>query len=83
MKTIVSGNKDALKEYKYFECKRCGWAGKADKTEYTYCGDQREGDNWKVKCPCCAGAAHFVEGVRLQFLRTLEQKNDINYWENG
>ena len=35
MKTIVAGNIDILKGYKYFECKKCGWVEKADKNEYS------------------------------------------------
>lgn len=39
MKTIIQGNADLAKDYKYFECKRCGWAGKAAKDEYEYHSD--------------------------------------------
>jgi uncharacterized C2H2 Zn-finger protein len=35
MKTIIAGDRDTLKGYKYFECKKCGWVGKADKDEYS------------------------------------------------
>lgn len=33
MKTIIQGNADLAKDYKYFECKRCGWAGLARRRE--------------------------------------------------
>ena len=36
MKTLKEGNKEALKEYKYFKCRKCGWIGKAEKSEYKY-----------------------------------------------
>lgn len=29
MKTIIEGNRDIRKAYKYFKCRICGWAGKA------------------------------------------------------
>lgn len=58
MITIVQGDKDVLKDYRYFQCRICGWAGKAEKDEYNY-GDQREPDCW-MKCPCCKGTAHEV-----------------------
>ena len=28
MKTIIKGDAELVKDYKYFECKKCGWAGK-------------------------------------------------------
>jgi len=31
MKTIIKGNAELVKDYKYFECKKCGWVGKAEK----------------------------------------------------
>lgn len=61
MTTIIEGNLEVAKEYKYFECLKCGWAGKADKTEYTYCGDQKEGDCWSIKCPCCGSKAYDIQ----------------------
>lgn len=42
MKTIVDGNLEVTKEYKYFECLNCGWIGKADKTEYKYCATKKK-----------------------------------------
>lgn len=51
MKTIIEGNRDIRKAYKYFKCRVCGWAGKAEKGEYNE-GDQREPGAW-VRCPCC------------------------------
>ena len=59
---------------------------KADKTEYTYCGDQREGDCWSVKCPCCGHRAHDIQQRdRLSQIIDKEikmQQKESNYWEN-
>lgn len=86
MKTIIEGNLEATKEYKYFECSACGWVGKADKTEYKYCGDQREGDCWNVKCPCCRHIAYDIQQRnRLSQIIDKEikmQQKKSNYWEN-
>ncbi len=86
METIIEGNLEVTKEYKYFECLNCGWAGKADKTEYTYCGDQREGDCWSVKCPCCGHRAYDIQQRnRLSQIIGKEikmQQKESNYWEN-
>lgn len=60
MKTIVQGDKTRLLQPKYFECSHCGWVGKANKDEYEYCGNQYEGDEWKVKCACCGNIAYTV-----------------------
>ena len=80
MKTILPGNKDLLKEYKYFYCNRCGWAGKAERKEYLYCGNQRDGDEWKVECPCCGAAAYTIQDKKkLAAVQAEEQKiNNAN-----
>jgi hypothetical protein len=36
-----------------FSCKNCYTIFEANNREYEYCGDQREGDNWKCECPLC------------------------------
>lgn len=80
MKTIIQGNADLAKDYKYFECKRCGWAGKAARDEYEYHSDQREGDWARVKCPVCFGLVYDVKDAhRLSQLRSLEQTNAKGY----
>ena len=84
MKTIRAGDKDLLKEYKYFQCNYCGWIGKAEKDEYRYCGSQIDGDRWKVKCPCCSSAAYNIEDKRLlAAVQKEEAKMDnADYWES-
>lgn len=76
MKTIIKGNAELAKDYKYFECKKCGWAGKADRNEYEYHDDQREGDWARVKCPVCFGLAYDVKDTnRLSQLQSIEHSN--------
>ena len=50
MKTIMQGNAERAKEYKYFECSKCGWIGKAEKGEYEYHSDQYQGSWCRIKC---------------------------------
>ena len=77
MKTIVAGNREILKEYKYFKCIICGWVGKAEKEEYQYCGNQIDGDNWKVVCPCCGKTAWDIQNEKeLKLVISQEAKND-------
>lgn len=84
MKTIIQGNLEALKEYKYFECKTCGWIGKAEKSEYEYCGDQHEGDSWRSYCPCCKHRMFSIEDRhRLEQIIAMEQRKNKykdDYW---
>lgn len=83
MKTIIQGNKDLLKEYKYFYCDRCTWTGKAERKEYIYCGNQIEGDEWKVECPCCGAVAYSIQDKKkLAVVQAEERKiEDADYWE--
>lgn len=75
MVTIVQGNKNVLKDYRYFKCRICGWAGKAEKGEYNY-GDQREPE-CQMKCPCCKNTAHEVTAQsEIQFLMEKEKENN-------
>ncbi len=54
MKIIKEGNLERLKEYRTFECKLCGCVFMAERGEYKYRFDQREGDEWyEVVCPTC------------------------------
>ena len=83
MKTIIAGNPNILKEYRYFKCDICGWVGKAEKGEYQYCGNQLDGDNWKVVCPCCGKTAWDIQSEEeLKFIISKEAKDDayINQW---
>lgn len=75
MTTIIQGNKELLKEYKYFKCSTCGWIGKANKDEYKYCGDQCEGDEWFVKCLCCGRRAYSVQnGKDIMAIKAKEEE---------
>nr|DAD58779.1 MAG TPA: LysW [Caudoviricetes sp.] len=75
MVTIVQGNKDVLKDYRYFKCGTCGWAGKAEKGEYNH-GDQREPECW-MKCPCCGRTAHeVISRSEIQLLMEKEKENN-------
>lgn len=84
MKTIIQGNIGLLKEYKYFQCPCCGWIGKAEKAEYKYCGNQIDGDAWKVWCPCCDGPAYDITDKNTLEKAIAEEIkiNSGNYWEN-
>ncbi len=82
MKTIIQGNKDVLKEFKYFQCIVCGWVGKAEKSEYECTGD----NNFKVECPCCSRDTYNVlDKEILETIKKQEQKNDEyeNNWYVG
>jgi Zn finger protein HypA/HybF involved in hydrogenase expression len=59
MKIIKQGNLNIARKPLRFECKNCGTIFEAIKQEYIYCGDQREGDNWKCECPLCRGAVYY------------------------
>lgn len=85
METIVKGNLDKLKEYKYFKCNRCGWIGKASKNEYVYCGNQQDGDAWSVKCPYCKYTVYDIQNERLLSL-VIQAENspfqEVKYGNN-
>lgn len=74
MKTIIKGNSAISKGTKYFKCENCGWAGSADKGEYSY------GPQWEpgvyVHCPCCGRTADEIEdsGVIAKLIR-IESQN--------
>lgn len=62
MKTLKEGNKEVLKEYKYFKCRKCGWIGKAEKGEYTYIpGEYIYPGYYICTCVCCNGDANEVK----------------------
>ena len=83
MKTIIQGDLSVLKEYTYFNCTRCGWAGKAELGEYEYCGSQIEGDDWRVPCPCCGTFAYTIKD-KSTLARIIKEENKIDndYWED-
>lgn len=51
MKIIKKGDLNIAKKPLRFKCRNCGTIFDAIEKEYIYCGDQREGDNWKCECP--------------------------------
>ena len=53
MKIIKEGSLRYERKPLEFGCKNCKTVFEAEKTEYEYCGDQREGDNYKCECPLC------------------------------
>lgn len=53
MKIIKEGSLRYERKPLKFGCKNCKTVFEAEKTEYEYCGDQREGDNYKCECPLC------------------------------
>lgn len=61
MKTLKEGNKEVLKGYKYFKCRKCGWIGKAEKSEYQYQdGEYQTVGYYYCHCPCCSNDAYEV-----------------------
>lgn len=84
MKTIIQGNRDAVKEYKYFTCSRCGWSGKAEKGEYQSATQYNETSYW-VRCPCCNYycANEITEAAVLARIKQEEAKLDkADYWQS-
>lgn len=73
MKTIIEGDKERLKAYKYFECNKCGWAGKADKDEYKHY-DNYQDCHYYVICPCCNSEVREVSVKRRDELRNHENR---------
>jgi Zn finger protein HypA/HybF involved in hydrogenase expression len=59
MKIIQKGNLDFVNKPLKFSCKNCYTIFEANNREYEYCGDQREGDNWKCKCPLCHKTVYY------------------------
>lgn len=73
MKTLIKGNEDVIKGFKYFECQICGWAGKAEKKEY-----KEEADDWTVECPCCGDKAYSVKDkMKLSVLINLDKRDAV------
>ena len=84
MKTIKHGNRELLKKYKYFECSRCGWVGKAEEGEYQSDTQYNTTYSW-VKCPICLNrAGEIIDINTLEEIKKLEQENDkaeMNYYK--
>lgn len=57
MKILMQGNLEMaqrkIKKTLSFLCDICGCMWEADTGEYVYCGNQMDGDEWKMNCPCC------------------------------
>ena len=82
MNTIIQGNKERLKEYKYFECTQCGWAGRADKDEYRK-WDYYNASYYYIPCPCCNNDANEVDKERKQeLIKIFKGQNTGEYWKN-
>lgn len=58
MKIIVNGDLDRTKRTIRFTCKSCGCVWEANKDEYTYHCDQRDGEFSYMKCPCCGNVVY-------------------------
>ena len=82
MKTIRVGNPDVVKAYRYFECNKCDWAGKAEKGEYeeiTQCNIV----GIYVNCPCCERQAGAItDRVKIEQLLKEERRLEGFYpWQ--
>lgn len=78
MKTIVAGNIDILKGYKYFECKNCGWIGKADRDEYST-KELQLNYIYTIVCPICNNLLYSIRDEdRLNEIKNIEKLNDQN-----
>ena len=58
MKIIVEGNRDRIRRIIRFTCSACGCVWEADKSEYTYSYDQRDGEYSNMRCPCCGNTTY-------------------------
>lgn len=56
MRILREGHRELVMQSRKFECDVCKCVFIADKNEYRYRGDQREGDAWRCDCPCCGKA---------------------------
>ena len=53
MRILREGQRELITQPRRFECDTCKCIFIADKNEYRYSEDQREGDAWWCDCPCC------------------------------
>lgn len=53
MRILREGQRELIMQSRRFECDNCKCVFIADKNEYRYRGNQREGDVWWCDCPCC------------------------------
>lgn len=59
MKIIKEGSLRYERKPLKFECKNCKTVFEAEKTEYQYCENQIEGDNYKCECPLCHKTVYY------------------------
>lgn len=57
MRILREGNGELVIRSRKFECDNCGCVFVANKNEYRYIGNQREGDAWRCNCPYCGEVA--------------------------
>lgn len=60
MKIITQGDLNKTKRIIRFTCKTCGCVWEAEKSEYTYNFDQRDGEYSSMRCPCCGATTYGV-----------------------
>lgn len=53
MRILREEQRELVMQSRRFECDNCKCVFIADKNEYRYTGNQREGDVWWCDCPCC------------------------------
>ncbi|MCL2310970.1 MAG: hypothetical protein FWC41_00565 [Firmicutes bacterium] len=53
MEILKLGNPNKVKEYRVFECHKCGCKFKSDNTEYTVIHERHNDNEYKTQCPCC------------------------------
>lgn len=53
MRILREGQMELVERSRKFECDNCKCVFIADKNEYRYNGNQREGDIWQCDCPFC------------------------------
>lgn len=73
METLRKGDKGKLLLYKYFKCPKCGWIGKADKTEYKGVTQYNE-THYTVQCSCCKNTAFEIPSDDSELVEILRQR---------
>ena len=58
MEIIVPGNLEKTKRIIKFSCSNCDCVWKAEKGEYEYKFDQRDGEYSSMRCPCCGALTY-------------------------
>ena len=72
MKTLINGDLDKAKQFEYFYCKRCGWAGKAYDNEYKVGYQYNERFCYLDHCPCCNANVIFVDHNDNMYKKLIE-----------